>query len=461
MTQIMKVRWVVGWVVVFMLVAAIGYAQEAPLRRLSIADALQIARDNNPDYRAVLNDRWAASAAERSSFLNLFTPSATLSAGQRHTQEGATVITGFADPVTSPASTGSSWTLSGFYTLSGSTIANRGLAAANARATDADIDGAVRTLDLAVRSQYLILLQAKAQAELARRSVERAQEGLSLSQARYQVGQATLIDVRSSEVDKGTADVNLLTANQAVENQTLALFQALGVPAPEPIQLELTDSFPVTQPAFAEDSLLRMALAENPALQALRARAASARWSTRAAYSQYMPALQLSANYGGYRQSNSAYTRQVTDTLGNTTSIPVRASTQAGTSPFAFTIGVQIPLYDGFSRATTIQQARAAEDDLNQAIRSRELAVRAGVAAAYRGLIASYQKIGVQQCNKAAAAEALDLAQQRYRVGSGTYLELLTARVAADKADADYVTAVYDYHKAIATLENAVGRPLR
>ena len=67
----------------------------------------------------------------------------------------------------------------------------------------------------------------------------------------------------------------------------------------------------------------------------------------------------------------------------------------------------------------------------------------------------------MQQSNKAAAAEALDLAQQRYRVGSGTYLELLTARVAADKADADYVTAVYDYHKAIATLENAVGRPLR
>jgi outer membrane protein len=183
---------------------------------------------------------------------------------------------------------------------------------------------------------------------------------------------------------------------------------------------------------------------------ALRARAASARWSTRAAYSQYMPALQLSANYGGFRQSVDS----------NTVNNQPPSSTN-GTSPFSFQIGVQIPIYDGFSRATQIQQARAQEDDLNLAIRSRELAVRAGVAAAYRGLIASYQKIGLQQSNKGAAAEALDLAQQRYRVGSGTYLELLTARVAADKADADYVTAVYDYHKAIATLENAVGRPLR
>ena len=132
MTQIMKVRWVVGWVVVFTLVAAIGYAQEPPIRRLSIADALRIARDNNPDFRTVLNDRWGASAAERSSFLNLFTPSVTASAGQRHTQQGSTVVTGFPQPIQSPASTGSSWNLSGFYTLSGSTIANRGLATANA-----------------------------------------------------------------------------------------------------------------------------------------------------------------------------------------------------------------------------------------------------------------------------------------------------------------------------------------
>jgi len=450
MTQIMKVRWVVGWVVVFMLVAAIGYAQEAPIRRLSIADALQIARQNNPDYLTVLNDRWPASAAERSSFLNLFTPSASLSAGQRRTQSGSTVVTGFPQPIQSPASTGSSWSLNGFYTLSGTTIANRGLATANARATEADIDGALRTLETNVRSQYLLLLQAKAQADLAQRSLERAQQGLSLAQARYSVGQNTLVDVRSAEVAKGTADVNLLTANQAVENQTLVLFQALGVPAPEPIQLELTDSFPVTQPTFVEDTLIRMALDENPALQALRARAASARWSTRAAYSQYMPSLQVSANYGGFRQSVDS------NTVNNQP-----PSSTSGTSPFSFTIGVQIPIYDGLSRATQIQQARAAEDDLNQGIRARELAVRAGVAAAYRGLIASYQKIGLQEANKAAAAEALDLAQQQYRVGSGSYIQFLDARNAADKADADYVGAVYDYHRAIATLENAVGRPLR
>jgi outer membrane protein TolC len=76
-------------------------------------------------------------------------------------------------------------------------------------------------------------------------------------------------------------------------------------------------------------------------------------------------------------------------------------------------------------------------------------------------VVADYQAIAVQQHSKQAASEALDLAQQRYRVGSGNYLELLDARLAADQADNNYVKSVYDYHSAIASLENAVGRRLR
>lgn len=444
----MKVRIILGWLVLLSLVAAIGYAQEGPVRRLSVAEALDIARRNNPDYLATLNDRWTTAARQRSTTASLFTPTFTVSGSEYHAGSGSRTFSGLV--AQSPGSTIRSWSLGFNYNLSGTTIANRGLAAADARATDADISGAVRVLDLNVRSQYLSLLQAKAQAALARHSVERATEGLSLAQARYGVGQATLIDVRRAEVDKGQAEVNLLTANQAVDNETLKMFQQLGVPAPEPVQLELTDSFPVTQPTLVEDSLIRVALDENPGLRSLRARAASAHWSVRAAMSQYLPSLNLSASYGKYRNA-------VDSNL--TTNAPPSVTT--GVNPFSYSIYLSLPIYDGFSRGTQVAQAHAQDDDMRQAIRGRELSVRAGVSAAYRALVAAYQRIGLQQRNKVAAAEALDLATQRYRVGSGTYIELLDARVAAEKADADYVGAVYDYHKSIAALENAVGRPLR
>ena len=130
-------------------------------------------------------------------------------------------------------------------------------------------------------------------------------------------------------------------------------------------------------------------------------------------------------------------------------------------NPWSVSIGVQLPLYDGLSRSVRTASARAQQDDIDHAIRAYELAVAAQVTAAFNTLQAAYRTIAIQEANRTASTEALELATQRYRVGSGSYIELLDARVGADRADADYVGAVYEYHRSIANLENAVGRPLR
>ena len=57
--------------------------------------------------------------------------------------------------------------------------------------------------------------------------------------------------------------------------------------------------------------------------------------------------------------------------------------------------------------------------------------------------------------------DQLRLAQDRYRLGAGTSLEVADAQSAVQQAEGDYVNAVYFYHKAVAALEAAVGRPLR
>jgi outer membrane protein len=436
----MRARLITGWLLVLTLLAGLAYAQEPAATRLSLADALDIARRNNPDYVATLNDRWAASRRVTNATASLFTPNATISGSTYRSQAGTQIFGAFSEPV--PRLSRSSWSLDLGYQLSGATIANRGLQRAQLRATEEDIAGARTTLETSVKQQYLNVLQSEAQADLARRSIERATESLNLARARYEVGQGTLLDVRRAEVEKNQAEVNLLRADQEVENQTLRLFQQLGVPAPQPARVQLTDSFPVVEPQLTEETLLEVALEENPTLRALRSRETAARWGVRAARSQYLPSLSLSAGYGRFRQT--------VDTVSG-----------RGTNPWNVYLQLSLPLHDGFRRNLETAVARAQEDDAHQAIRSRELAVRAEVSAALRAVVAAYRTIGLQESNRRASAEALELATQRYRVGSGTYIELLDARVAAERAAADYVTAVYDYHKAIAALESAVGRPLR
>src|SRR5919106_1277564 len=82
------------------------------------------------------------------------------------------------------------------------------------RATEEDISGAGIVLRAEITTQYLNALQATAQVDVARQQVVRNADFLSLAKARYQVGQATLLDVRQAEVTKGQSDVALLRAAQ-------------------------------------------------------------------------------------------------------------------------------------------------------------------------------------------------------------------------------------------------------
>ena len=127
--------------------------------------------------------------------------------------------------------------------------------------------------------------------------------------------------------------------------------------------------------------------------------------------------------------------------------------------PFQANLTVSLPIFTGFSRSLRLSQARAQQQDVDEEERARRLQVRTDVQARYLALQTAFQAIGVQASAREAARDQLRLAQDRYRLGAGTALEVSDAQNAVQGAEGDYVNAVYDYHKAIAALEAAVGRP--
>jgi len=129
--------------------------------------------------------------------------------------------------------------------------------------------------------------------------------------------------------------------------------------------------------------------------------------------------------------------------------------------PFQASLRISLPIFTGFGRSLRLSQARAQEQDADESARARRLQVRSDVHARYLGLQTAYKAIDVQAANREAARDQLRLARDRYRLGAGTSLEVADAQNAVQQAEGDYVNSVYDYHKAIAALEAAVGRPLR
>ena len=129
--------------------------------------------------------------------------------------------------------------------------------------------------------------------------------------------------------------------------------------------------------------------------------------------------------------------------------------------PFSASVSVSLPIFTQFSRPLAVSQAQAQAEDAQYFADGRRLQLRTLVSEAYYSLRTAYATIGIQVTNREAAGEQLRLSTERYRVGSGTFFELLDAQLAAQRAEADYINAIYAYHRAVAALEAAVGRPLR
>ncbi len=483
-------------------VAGTAAAQQVVPATLSLADALSIARDHNPSYRQAVNNRAPAAWGTRNAFANLVIPQVTASGSVGYSGKGSQrfLTTDFSQSyefVNSSYSIGLDWT------LSGATLSQPGLRKAELTAADADINGARANLDATVTQQYLTVLQARDNVGVAERLQARDEEFLRLAQARYAVGQATLIDVRQAQVALGQARVALLRAQTTQRVEMLRLFEQLGVSAPTSVDaVQLSDTFAMTAPAWKLEDVLTMAEAQNPALEALRARERSAAWGVRAAASGWVPTVSLSAGWSGFTQayahasdlnsvivgsqiSSGAQDIDCRETniirANNGLTPPIDCSPYVWTAgreqqirdansvfPFTFTrqpfqarLMVTLPLWTNFSQPLQVSLAKAQRENLEESVRARGLGLQTEVSQAYYTLQTAYQAVGIQDTNRALGHEQVQLATDRYRVGSGTFFELLDAQVAALRAETDYIAAVYDYHRAIAALEASVGRSLR
>ena len=130
-------------------------------------------------------------------------------------------------------------------------------------------------------------------------------------------------------------------------------------------------------------------------------------------------------------------------------------------APMSLYAQVSIPVFDNFQREQRVEEAQVGRTNAEYNRRARELQMTADVTQFYRNLVTAARTVELQEVNAARAREELSFAEERYRVGAATFLDVTTSRGTFVQAQVDRVNAIYDYHRAFAALEAAVGRPLR
>ncbi len=470
-------------------------AAPAPGSVLTLADALTLARRNNPVLQTATNARRTAAAAVRSAN-GAFLPNVNSSFGGGYREGRQTFFQGQAfgstnDQLSTDAS------LSAQMNLSLATVNDRRAAKANQNATEADIAAAEQRVRNDVTTQYLAALQAQARAVLQDTLLATTQTQLQLARARLQVGSGTQLDVQRAEVADGQQRVAALNTRNQAAIEIVRLFQQIGI---EPTPDARLDANLTAPPVIDLNSIMDLARRANPALGAFRSREEAARRSQASARSAYYPSLSLSANVSAFtnRFTNTGLlisqsqastlngrascirSEEVRDRLGLPNNLAqcnaivfstaqeeaIRAS--QGKYPFDFTrnpyslsASFSLPLFNGFRREQQIEQASVQRRNAQNDVRAQELRITADVTAAYLSLNTAQQTVALQEQNVRTARTALSLAQERYRVGAISIVDLVQARGDYERAETDRITAVYDVQRAFAALENAVGRPIR
>ena len=462
---------------------------------LTLEEAIQLALRNNPDHLTTRSARQRSGSQLRASYGALM-PQLSSSFTSSFSKGGPIVFEG-QQIGSQPDQLGSRYSVSLSASYSGSSLLGPRVAKAQMDAADAEVLSSEATIRSTIVTNYLNALQAQARAALQDTLLANAQAQLELNRAREQVGAGTSLDVLNAEVQVGQVRVAALRERNQAEIALLTLFQAMGVSKPEGVRL--VTSFPLTEPTLRVNELFEMARRANPALNAARARESAANTSVTSARSSFLPTLSIGTGWSGF-------TNEATDIEPALASAAAQAGAQrrscltsdslragAGLAPlgncdrfqftdadaaamraennqypfnfqkqpFGYGITLSLPIFDGFRREQRIQDAAAARNEARYALRRQELQMTTDINTAHRNLTTQYEQVKAQEQTKAAAEQAFQLAQERYRVGASNFLDVSTARTNFAQASTDLINAIFEFHKAYAALERAVGRPLR
>jgi outer membrane protein len=495
-------RWIAplergpGLLLAALLVAQPAFAQqEAAPRSLSLEDAITIARQHNPNFLSQQNDVTVAQWQSRQARAD-FLPSANASTSFGYQAPGEQRV-GALEFGTRPAYRSSSYQLGLQLSVSGSKLLQPTAARTQLHAVEQRISNAEANLRSQVASQYLAVLQAQEAVTQAEREVERTQEHVRLAEARLEVGAGTQLDVRRSEVQQGQAEIRLVQAESTLANTLLSLGQLMGTSL-DP-ETRLTSEFQVFSPVWASEQLVETALRNNPGLISARATREVSRIGVRQAQSQYLPSLNFGMNVNGSvfsaadieplvdQQLNMASFQSCErqNQINQVAGLPLqtcahpddpqaraearsRVAARNPSWPFGYSrqplsasVSISIPIYNGMQREVQVAQARASAADAEYQLRAEELQLRTDVATALRNLVTAHRTAEIQERVRATAAEELRLAQERFRFGAASSVEVTDAQTNLAEAERAFIEVVYGFHQSLAILESLVGEPLR
>jgi multidrug efflux system outer membrane protein len=302
-------------------------------------------------------------------------------------------------------------------------------------ATRADERATLLTLVSDVASAYLQLRELDADLQIAQQTLESRKTTLELARRRYAQGLISELDVRQFEAQLADPAARVADFARLRVQQENALSLLLGrKPGPIARGGSLADAVEAVQ---MPDSVPGTLIARRPDVIAAQRRLQSATARIGVAIGNRLPSIMLGGSYGAQKpdfnglfdRSGELYTAQV---------------------------GISIPLFTGGRLVNQERAARAAADEARGQYEQTVLNALREASDALAGVKLNRDQLVAQATQAQALQRAFALAQERYRSGIASYLEVLdaqrsffTAQLALVQVQRQYLVSTVELYRAL------------
>lgn len=286
---------------------------------------------------------------------------------------------------------------------------------------------------LTVGNAYLLCIADAARINAVQAELATSKVSLDQAQDRHEAGTAPRLDVLRAQVDYQNEQQQLISTQNRLAEDKIALARAIGLPLDQKFELTTDVPFqnldtPDPQAAFEQ------ALKQRKDLAAAAERLKAADASKKAAFDEQLPVASFSGNFGDLGEtvghSHSTYTA-----TGQITAPVLQLAKTHGDEEVA------AAQYDQ-QKAKLSDQVQQVNQDVRDAILDIQTAAKL---------------VDATKSNVALAKEALGDAQERYNVGVADSLPVSQALAQYEQANDQYISALYQHNVAKLELARALG----
>ena len=296
-----------------------------------------------------------------------------------------------------------------------------------------------------VQSAYLNVLRLEQLVQVAQENLKRDNRQLERITESNRVGALSLADVYRQQSQVASDELLVINAQNNYGKSKADLVALIGLSFDQDYQ-------------FSDPSL--SVTIDTAEVQVLRAE-----YSNRAALTSR--ALSIRPDYLGFKNDYEASSSSVTSAKSNYwPSLSAFAGLSSNEElfgrvfqPKSFSWGVRLnwTIFDGFGTNMAVQNAIAGRRNAEITVAQAERNISVEVRKAQLDLDAAVKQYDVSQKGVLSASEDRKIAEERYNLGAGTLLDLLTANAGLVNAQANHVNASYNYIIAKRNMEYVLG----